>query len=340
MRNCGALPSALAPLETRPRQLRPPYHRSMSHVVPSESEVLSWFEMLSNWGRFGDDDRFGTLNHVTAERRAAAARLIADGVAISCAWDIEPAPAADQSFGPPQRFMLSTGQGLPASPRFGGAAEYIGLVFHGYSVTHLDALSHYFWDGKMYGGRAASEVTSRGGAEALAMTDLPAGVATRGVLLDVARSRGVDWLEPGDGVFPADLDAACAAQRVAVGPGDALLLRTGYGRRKRERGPDRTAEVGRAGWHAACLPWLYERDVALIGCDTAQDVHPSGYPSMRSPVHAVGIVAMGLWLLDNCDLEALAEAAAERECWEFHFQLAPLRLAGATGSPVNPIATF
>jgi kynurenine formamidase len=236
--------------------------------------------------------------------------------------------------------MLGTGQGLPEVPRWSGASEFVGLVFHGYSVTHLDALSHYFWDGRMYGGLDAALVTSREGAKRHAMTVLDAGVVTRGVLLDVAASRGVDWLEPGEGVFPDDLEAAEQRQSIRVEPGDAVLLRTGYGRRKRERGPDETARVGRAGWHVACLPWLHERDVALIGSDTAQDVHPSGYPGLRSPVHAVGIVAMGLWLLDNCDLEPLASACDERSRYAFQLVLAPLRLAGATGSPVNPIALF
>jgi kynurenine formamidase len=211
-------------------------------------------------------------------------------------------------------------------------------VFHGYSVTHLDALSHYFWDGTMYNGRPAAKVTSAQGATVHAMSALPDGVTTRGVLLDVARVREVRWLEPGEGVFPDDLEAAEQLAGVRVEAGDAVLLRTGYGARKHERGPDDVRAVGRAGWHAACLPWLHERDVALIGCDTAQDVHPSGYPSMRSPVHAIGIVAMGLWLLDNCDLEELAATCERLGRHEFQLQLAPLRIAGATGSPVNPIA--
>jgi kynurenine formamidase len=192
----------------------------------------------------------------------------------------------------------------------------------------------------MYGGRPAGLVTRADGARHNAVTAAAQGIATRGVLLDVARLRGVDWLEPGEGVFPDELDAAEARAGVRVGRGDAVLLRTGYGRKKRERGPDRVQDVGRAGWHAACLPWLRERDVALIGADTAQDVHPCGYPGFRSPVHAIGIVAMGLWLLDNCDLEPLAEACARAGRCEFMLQVNPLRLAGVTGSPVNPIALF
>ncbi len=319
-------------------------------ATPSEAEVIGYFKSLSNWGRWGQDDELGTLNLVTPEKRVEAAQLVREGLAISCAWEIDTRPRVDQAFGPPQRYMLSTGQGLAdperaaaaggSPPRWAGASEFIGLVFHGYSVTHLDALSHYFWDGNMYNGRAASRVTSAAGATAHAMSSLENGVTTRGVLLDIAAARGVDWLEPGEGVLPADLEAAESRQRVQVGSGDAVLLRTGYGRKLREHGPDDVRRLGRAGWHAGSLPWLRERDVALIGCDTAQDVHPSGYAALRSPVHAVGIVAMGLWLLDNCDLEPLSSRCDTLGRWSFQLQLAPLRITGATGSPVNPIAVL
>jgi kynurenine formamidase len=108
----------------------------------------------------------------------------------------------------------------------------------------------------------------------------------------------------------------------------------------RELGPDNVGRDGRAGWHAACLPWLHERGVAVIACDTAQDAIPSGYEKIRNPIHSVGIVAMGLWLLDNCDLEPLASTCTELGRWQFLFTLAPLTWVGATGSPANPIATF
>jgi kynurenine formamidase len=141
-------------------------------------------------------------------------------------------------------------------------------------------------------------------------------------------------------VFPEDLEETEGRQGVRVDEGDVLLLRTGYGRKVREKGPDDVARDGRAGWHAACLPWLHERGVAMIACDTAQDAQPSGYANIRSPIHAVGIVAMGLWLLDNCDLEALADTCSASGRFEFMFTLAPLRWVGATGSPANPFATF
>ncbi len=307
-------------------------------TIPTEAELLTWFETLSNWHRFGKDDERGTLNLIDDAKRLEASRLVRDGISISCAWEIDPRPAADHVFGSPERTMRGTGEDLPAAPRYAGASERVGFVFHGYAITHLDSLAHYFWDGRMYGGRPASGVTKADGATTNAITAAASGITTRGVLLDVAALRGVDWLEPGDGVLPEELEAAETRAGVRAGAGDAVLLRTGYGRKKRERGPDRVQEVGRAGWHAACLPWLRERDVALIGADTAQDVHPCGYPSFRSPIHAIGIVAMGLWLLDNCDLEALASTCARLGRSEFMLTVSPLRLSGATGSPVNPIA--
>jgi kynurenine formamidase len=318
--------------------------------VPTEDEVLSWFDSLSNWGRWGDDDELGTLNLVTPSKRIAATQLVRVGRTVSCAWDIGGKPPADQPFGPPQRLMVQTGQGLAdehrvtapyrRGDRASGALEHLGLVYHGHTVTHVDSLAHIFWDGKMYNGKPAELVTSTLGATHHAVTALKDGVQTRGVLLDVARVRGVGWLEPGEGVFPEDLEACETFTGMRVEEGDVILLRTGYGKKVREAGPDQVVRVGRAGWHAACLPWFRERGVAMIACDTAQDAQPSGYQAIRSPIHSVGIVAMGLWLLDNCDLEALSTACDELGRWEFLFTVAPLRWVGATGSPVNPVVTL
>jgi kynurenine formamidase len=267
---------------------------------------------------------------------------------VSCAWDIG-GPAAITYAGAVQRLMLQTGQGLADEHRVtqpdragrdSGAGEYLGIVYHGYTVTHVDGLAHIFWDGRMYNGKPAELVSAAFGATQHGITALRDGVQTRGVLLDVAAARDVKWLEPGEPVFPSDLEAAEERAGVRVDEGDVLLLRTGYGRKRHEHGPDDVANVGRAGWHAACLPWLHERGVAMIACDTAQDAMPSGYKDVRSPIHSVGIVAMGLWLIDNCDLEALSETCSRVGQWEFLFTLAPLRWVGATGSPANPLATF
>ena len=314
---------------------------------PSEDEVLGWFESLSNWSRWGDDDRLGTLNHLTPEKRVAAARLVEEGTSVSCSWDIrtgrQPGATVES-----QRYMLSTGlgldeegrRGLMGDGRAGGAQEYIGMVFHGLDVTHLDSLAHLFWDGKMYGGAPASLVSDRQGAlkhDVLAVQD---GVTTRGVLLDIARLRGVDVLAADDHIYPEDLEAAEKAAGIRCEPGDVLLVRTGEGGARRQEKRDYNANKPRSGYQAACLPWLHERGIAMIGSDVAQDPTPAGYKQVIMPIHMVGIVAMGLWLIDNCQLEDLATACESRNRWEFQFMLAPIRFQGVTGSPVNPLAVF
>jgi kynurenine formamidase len=199
-----------------------------------------------------------------------------------------------------------------------------------------------FWDGQMYNGRPAELVSAEGGATWGAVTPAANGLVTRGVLLDIAGLRGVPWLEPGDPVFPEDLEAAERRQGVRVEPGDAVLLRTGTDRYRKEL-PESAFDPNdyrQPGWHAACLPWLHQRSVACIGSDVATDVNPSGYPNIFMPVHSCGIVAMGLWLIDNCDLVTCAETSERLRQWDFHLAICPLRLAGTSGSPVNPIATF
>ena len=214
------------------------------------------------------------------------------------------------------------------------------MVFHGLDVTHLDSLAHLFWDGKMYGGEPSSLVSDRHGAlkhDVLAVQD---GVTTRGVLLDIARLRGVDVLDADDHIYPEDLEAAEEAAGVRCEPGDVLLVRTGEGGARRREKREYNANKPRSGYQAACLPWLHERGISMIGSDVAQDPTPAGYRTVTMPIHMVGIVAMGLWLIDNCQLEELADACAQRNRWEFQFMLSPIRFQGVTGSPVNPLAVF
>jgi kynurenine formamidase len=320
--------------------------------APSETEVLDYFDTLSNWGRWGPDDRLGTVNHITDRYRARAAGLVRSGSTVSLSWPIEagPMPGDEAGMPPPQRFMLRTGQGLADADRvprdgiaiedrMGGAAEYLGYAPHGYRITHLDGLSHIFWDRRMYNGRPAEHVSAHNGAVEHDITTMARGIFTRGILIDAARHRGVPWLEPGEGVGDAELRAILSAAGLQVQPGDALLLRTGYGRKRRERGSD-PAGSGHAGWHASCLPSLHAWEVSMLGADTAQDVTPSGYQAVRVPVHAVGIVAMGMPLLDNADLEELSRQCELENRFEFFLTIAPLAFAGSTGSAVNPLAIF
>jgi len=227
------------------------------------------------------------------------------------------------------RFMVDSGEGRDTcSPERmlerRGASEFIGMVFHGYTITHVDTPAHYFWNGRIYNGRSCNLITSREGATVESVELLHDGVVSRGVLLDVAALKG-RWLDSGEGVMPEDLDAAEQAQGVRVEPGDILLIRTGYYGRRLKQGPRNPLKDGSPAAHVACAPWFRERGVAMLGTDTHNDVSPLPYPRLGNALHIVSLVAMGLWLIDNGNLEDLAAACQSRGRW--NFLLTMLRLA-------------
>jgi kynurenine formamidase len=162
---------------------------------------------------------------------------------------------------------------------------------------------------------------------------------SRGILLDIPRTRGVEFLEPGEPIFIDDLERAESDGMVRVEPGDVVMLRTGRWLAREARGVRPPGE-GLAGLDASCLPWLHGRGVAALGCDGVSDVLPSRVADELLPIHAVAIVTMGLHLLDNLQLDDLAIACREEGRIEFHLAIAPLVLGHGTGSPVNPIALF
>ena len=300
---------------------------------PSYEDVLGFYEKLSNSGRWGDNDQFGTLNLITPEVRKRGVAAVRHGISVSCGWDVKTGGAGIQRDTEIREFP-------PEEHPWGGVNEHIRYDCHDATFTHLDALCHILWNGKMYNGRGFDAVTTADGAGFGAVTAAADGFVTRGVLLDIPAVRGVDWLEMGEPVFPEDLEAAEERQGVRVEPGDVVLLRTGFDRLRHETGQMLTGETGQAGWHAACLPWLRERDVAAIGCDTGQDVLPSGYPSVFLPIHTCAQASMGMWLIDHCDLYACAQTAERLRQWDFLLTVAPIRLEGTSGSAVNPVATF
>ena len=316
----------------------------MAPTVPPESEVLKYFEQCNNWGRWGQEDQAGTMNYLTPQARRDAAALVKEGVSVSCARPIPTRGLEPDFTAPPMHYMAATGErwvGKETPPdTLQSASDFFGIAFHGFAVTHVDSLAHVFRDGKMYNGLSADTVNSAEGATAQSIEVVHEGMVGRGVLLDIARLRNEKWLDPDQGVFPEDLEAAEQACGVRVRSGDILLGRFGTVRRRREEGPTSEVFNKRPGFHATCVPWFHERQISAIGSDSAQDLFPSGYPRLRAPVHQVGIVAMGLWLIDNCNLEELAAACERYQRWEFMLSIGPLRITNGTGSPVNPIAIF
>ncbi len=313
-----------------------PSRHDTAEDPPEEEAVLSWVDSLSNWGRWGSTDELGTLNLITPDARRRGASLVREGIAVPLAWDLD--PSVHDRHGYVHRYMIESGDGTGASPPVHAAGtkkrasypmEYLGLAFHGVSVTHLDAPAHCLWDGRMYNGFPASAVTSRHGARYGAVNVARHGVSGRGILIDLG-----EFDRP---VHPSDVEEAERRQGISVEPGDLVLLRVGISARRKAGRPD---PATRGGWHASMMPWLRSRDVALIGSDAPQETFPTGYHEIESPVHVIGLVAMGLWLVDNCDLESLAERCQELERWEFQLSVQPLPVRGGTGSPVAPVALF
>jgi len=305
--------------------------------VPTTQDLDAMYEELKNWGRWGADDQRGALNHLTDARRAAAVDLVRTGACVSLSHDLATEPQPEHPH-PVQHHMLASGDARDSNgiPGYEAARDHLALDVHGLLTTHVDALSHMFVRGQMYGGRPASEVRSDGAVSntVLSMAD---GVIGRGVLLDVPRAVGSPYLGSGEVVTVDDLELAEYAQGVTVGPGDILLVAWGREARKAAtRGFD-----GFAGLHAECLPWLQERQVAVLGSDGISDPMPFvGTPEWPFPVHQIGITAMGLHLIDNVALASLAERCAGAARWEFLFTMGPLRIAKGTGCPVNPVAVL
>jgi kynurenine formamidase len=296
----------------------------------SKRDIDQFHQSLSNWGRWGEKDQLGTLNLITSEKRVASARLVGSGRSVSCARSLPTQPAADNPQ-PVVHLMTAT-----ATEGWGG--DYFALAPHGFSTSHIDALCHIFNEGKLYNGYSIERVTAHGALD-LGIHHLRHGVVSRGVLLDIPRVRGVEFLEPGEPIFTGDLERAEKEGTVRVESGDVVLLRTGRWLARRARGPQPAGE-GLAGLDASCLPWLHQRGVAALGCDGVSDVLPSRIQEVSLPIHSVAIVAMGLHLIDNLQLDDLAQACREERRIEFHLTIAPLIVHQGTASPVNPIALF
>jgi kynurenine formamidase len=300
-------------------------------------EFRELFEQVSTWGRGGRKQGRGGLDQLTPARVAAATKEVTTGRRVSMGLPLDFSAAPDNP-SPPVHHMtgladVPVGSG---SLRFG--TDYIGMNVHGDAHTHVDALCHVAYDGLLYGGVPTETLTSAG-AGALAIDLAGAGLVGRGVLLDIPRARGAPWLEPGDHVTEEDLHRAAEAEDVRVGPGDILCVRVGHRRRRNERGAWDVVNR-RAGLHPTAMRFLAERQVAVLGSDGNNDTAPSAVADVPYPVHVLAVNAMGLHLVDYLHLEELTRLCQELRRWSFFCLIAPLRLVGGTGSPVNPIAVL
>lgn len=295
------------------------------------------FESLCNWGRWPDDER-GALNLITPEclRRAVGTVKLGRSISLSLVLSTQAGPDNPK---PAQHFITGLHRDDAVAGGVGIAADYLGAEIHGEAHTHVDALCHVSYEGRIFNGADAGCVKARGADHGSIDAGARDGIVGRGVLLDVPRWRSVSWLEPGESVGREELEAVERSQGVALEPGDVALVRTGHDRRRRELGPW-DAGSRRAGLALSAMTLLHQRDVAALGSDGDGDTLPSPIAGIPCPVHVLGIVAMGLHFFDNMDLEAVAEECAALRRWEFLLVASPLRVARGTGALVNPLAVL
>ena len=287
----------------------------------SKAQFDEWMTKLSNWGRWGKDDERGALNLITPEARRRAAALVKSGATVSLSRQI-PAETPNPAGTPGQpRPINQNGSGANA---FLISGDYLferqEIEYHGGRLSHFDALCHVSYNGKLYNGLNFKEVVTGRGCSKLSVNSAREGIVTRGVLLDL----------PGIRVRRQDVEDWEEKTGTKIGPGDALLLRS--------HRPGAPAAFGAAGYDPSLIPLLKERDVALLGNDSAQE--GGTIDGVAIPIHTFTIVALGLNLLDNLALDEVAAMADKLKRWEFMLVVAPLRMENGAGSPVNVIATF
>ena len=284
---------------------------------------------MTNWGRWGTEDQVGMINLITPEAVLESAKLVRRGQIYNLSVPLGSDTPTHPIRQAPQHYVKF----VPDAQGGVGYGEDV-LVMSTHSGTHVDALSHFWVDGEMFNRQPADQVNAFGaGSNSI---DAVPPIWTRGILLDVAASRGVDRLEAGEVITPEELDRCCELEQVTCGPGDAVLVRTGWYRTYAE---DRARwAAGKPGLGGAAINWLIERDVAVLGVDTtaaeADPPDPADGPAGMAIAHLTFLHQHGGYLIETLDLEALGRD----KVYEFLLVAAPLRIAGGLGSPLTPIA--
>ena len=305
-------------------------------TITTEAEFHQAMKDLSNWGRWGQDDELGAANLITAAKRRQAAALVKEGITVSLEHPIFQEEVVDG-----RGHLTRT---VTARPTGSSDVYAFTTTYHGTTISHLDAINcHMMDDGKGYNGRSWEDVQAADGCPKGDIMALKDGIFTRAVLFDATLLPGKGpqgWIEPGAAIHYQDLEALEKIEKVKVSEGDIILLHTGRWKRRATLGPWKTSE-GVAGYHADVAFFLKERGVSFIGDDEFNDVSPTTLPpSVGLPIHKLALVALGVDIFDNLDLERVSETAKRLNRYEFLFSAAPLQVEKGTGSPLNPIAIF
>jgi kynurenine formamidase len=293
---------------------------------------------VSNWGRWGPEDERGTTNFITPEKIVRAASLIKTGKVFDLGIPFGsdgPQPGTGGRMNP-VHIMTEIGldQNFPGA--FHYADDYVFMPLQ--AASQWDGLSHVFYDDKLYNGFPASEVTPHG-ARRCAIDKQAKGITGRGVLLDVARHRGVEWMQKGDLITPDELDTVAAAANVTLDSGDILLIRTGWRKKFVTEKDPQGFLGGEPGIGIECVEWLSHHEVAAVCSDNvAIEVSATQVEGEVLPVHMILLRDMGMTLGEILDFEELSADCAADGVYEFFFCGPPIKVSGAVGSPINPLA--
>ena len=332
--------------QTPPAAMEPhPSTQEPAHRMTFE-QVVAMQKSLSNWGRWGKQDERGTLNLVTPEKTKQALALVKDGVVVSLARFATLEKAIDNfNFGETQHEVWYGAAGPPKPGQTRGALDTIRYGLHDGTNSHMDALCHYtlLHEGKVVVYNGHPSATEKGCSHN-GVDHMGPGFATRAILVDMPLLKNVPWLEPHTPIYPEDLDAWEKFANIKIGSGDAVLIRTGRWALRAAKGPWFHARQA-AGVHASVMPWLKQRDIALLGSDAVNDVQPSGVvggsgEAANRPVHLISIAVMGMPLVDNGYFENAAKEAAARKRWEFFMTVQVTDLEGGTATNFNALGIF
>jgi kynurenine formamidase len=295
--------------------------------TPTRDEMLDYIKRRNNSGRWGPDDQIGTLNLITQETRLQAFRQIETAETMSLS---RPVPT-ETGVG-----NLNRAHHYISFSRFGAPVDFLGMYYHGRTYTHIDALCHVAFEGKLYNDRDLKETITFTGATFGGIETVRNGVFTRAWVLDVPRYRGERYVTKDKPVEPAELFAIAEHQAINIEPGDAVCVYSGREAYEMEN-PPMGSEPIVPGLHTACLQFFRETDVSVLLWDMI-DTEPSDYGFIFGMHTAIPV--LGLHLVDNCILSELAKLCQERGRQDFTLALSPLYVRGGTGSPANPIAIF
>jgi kynurenine formamidase len=305
-------------------------------ALPDDLQELA--AEVRNWGRWGDDDEIGTINLVTPDVRRRAAAAVRSGRAFSLALPLDEEQGVQLGFVPgrnnPVHRMTMLNDPIPGDDgeaRTSDDAVDLSLQ----AATHWDGLGHVSYGGQIWNGYAADSITEAG-ASRCGIHRIST-LTSRGVLLDVARAKGVEVLEGGYAVTGDDLDAAAELARVEVQPGDVVLVRTGQ---MAHLPDDKVAyAIATGGPSSQSVRWFRERDVAAAATD---NLSFEPYPYERDDavlcVHLLHLVDMGMTQGQNWVLDELAADCADDGQYDFLLEASPQPFVNGLGSPVNPVA--